>query len=237
MSRESAGQEARALLQSAQEGVLSTHSQELPGYPFGSVLPFCLNEQGQPLVLISSIAQHTRNLRADPRASLIVLAGGDDIQAAARLTLVGDFAPVAEAALEAAAARYYRYFPQAQDYHRTHDFSFWSLSLKRLRFIGGFGRIHWLEPEQVLQVNPFAAEREASMVQHMNEDHGDALSHYCVQAGIAVPAGISPVMAGLDAEGMHLRLGSRIVRIPFPQAVATPLAVRETLVAMARAGR
>ncbi|MFN3586172.1 MAG: HugZ family protein [Moraxellaceae bacterium] len=231
------GAEARALLLGAYQGVLSTHSQDMPGFPFGSVAPYCLDDDGLPLLLISDIAQHTKNLRADARCSFIVMQGGDDIQAGARLTLVGECRPVPAVRVEAAASRYYRYFPEARDFHRTHDFHFFSLAPARCRYIGGFGRIHWLAPETVHLANPFAGEREAGIVAHMNEDHADALRHYCAQAGMALPAEVVPVMAGIDAEGLHLRLGARIVRIPFAAPVATPLAARETLVAMARAGR
>lgn len=229
-----AGNEARALLLSAWQGVLSTHSREMPGYPFGSVAPYCLDHSGAPLFLISEIAQHTKNLRADARCSFIVIEGGDDIQAGARLTLLGQGEPLPEAEVEAAASRYYRYFPEAQDYHRTHDFHFFRLRVERCRYIGGFGRIHWLDAAEVLRANPFDAGRESGIVGHMNEDHGAALQHYCRQREIALETGSEPVMAGIDAEGMHLRLGRRIARIAFPAPVETPLAARETLVAMAR---
>lgn len=233
------GAEARALLQIAYQGVLSTQSRDMPGYPFGSVAPYCLDGEGRPLFLISELAQHTKNLRSDPRCSFIVIEGGEDIQANARLTLVGECEPLADdAAIEAAAARYYRYFPDSQDFHRIHDFRFFRLQPQRCRYIGGFGRIHWLSPEAVLRANPFSPEQEAGIVAHMNADHADALRHYCRQAAVNM-AGEAPVMAGLDAEGMHLRLGARIVRIPFPDGstATTPLAAREVLVAMARAGR
>lgn len=235
--KEEAGKEARALLLEASQGVLSTLSKDMAGYPFGSVAPYCLDEKGRPLFLISEIAQHTKNLRADARCSLIVIAGGEDIQATARLTLVGECEPVPAADVDAAAERYYRYFPESRDYHRTHDFSFFRLEAQRCRFIGGFGRIHWLDADSVLLANPFPGEREAGIVGHMNDDHADALRHYCQQAGMVVAEGVSPVMAGIDAEGMHLRLGQRLVRFVFAAPVATPLEARETLVAMARAGR
>lgn len=231
------GAEARALLLEAWQGVLSTHSRDLPGYPFGSVAPYCLDAGGRPLLLISELAQHTKNLRADPRCSLIVVAPGEDLQANARLTLVGECRPL-EAAddIEAAAARYYRYFPDATDFHRVHDFRFFRLEPVRCRYIGGFGRIHWADPASVLLANPFAGAAEAGIVAHMNEDHAEALAHYCRQAGLDL-AGRTPVMTGIDAEGLHLRLGARIVRLPFATPVATPGQAREALVAMARAGR
>lgn len=232
-----AGIAARELLLSVNQGVLSTNSKEMPGYPFGSVVPYCLNGAGEPVFLISDIAQHTKNIKADAHCSLIVVTGGDDVQAEARLTLVGDCELVPEAEIEAVSARYFSFFPESKDYHKTHDFNFFVLKTKRCRFIGGFGSIHWLEPEAVLLANPFPVERELGMVGHMNTDHADAILHYCSQYAIAVPEGVSPVMTGVDAEGLHLRLGRRLARIRFSAPVSTPLEARETLVAMARAGR
>jgi len=240
MSQESCD-EARALLLLAWQGVLSTHSKDMPGYPFGSVAPYCLSAAGEPVFLISEIAQHTKNLRADPRCSFIVIAGGDDrsddIQANARLTLVGECTPVPAEEVAAVAERYYRYFPASRDFHKTHDFVFFVLKPVRCRYIGGFGRIHWLDAPGVLLPNPFPGERETGIVEHMNDDHAEALVHYCRQAGLSLPEADAPVMTGIDAEGIHLRLGARIVRISFDAPVRTPLEARETLVAMARAGR
>lgn len=236
MSAESASA-ARALLLSAYQGVLSTHSRDMPGYPFGSVVPYCLEVSGRPLFLLSGLAQHTKNLHGDARCSFIVMAGGDDMQASARLTLVGECQPLPAAEIEAAAARYYRYFPASRDFHKTHDFHFFRLDFFRCRFIGGFGRICWLGAHGVIQANPFAAEAEAGMVAHMNEDHADALQHCAVQAGIAPVADKAPVMVGIDADGLHLRVGGRIVRIGFATPVTTALAARATLAAMAGAGR
>lgn len=146
--------EARALLLSSHEGILSTHSVDCPGYPFGSVAPFSVDPTGRPVILISELAQHTKNLKADGRASLIVLAAGEDIQAAARLTLLGDFAPVPAAEVEAVATRHYRAFPESLDFHRIYDFSFWRMAVGRARFVGGFGRIHWLAPAELLGQAP-----------------------------------------------------------------------------------
>lgn len=232
-----AGAEVRGLLLGSWQGVLSTHSQDMPGYPFGSVAPYCLDAAGLPLFLISDLAQHTKNLRADPRCSFLVVAPGYDIQANARLTLVGDCRPLADAGdIAAAADRYYRYFPDSTDFHRIHDFHFFRLEPLRCRYIGGFGRIHWVDAATARLANPFAGEREADILAHMNADHADALAHYCRQAGVD-PAGQPLAMAGIDAEGIHLRLGARLLRIPFPAPVATPGQAREALVALARAGR
>ncbi len=131
--------------------------------------------------------------------------------------------------------RYYRYFPQSYDYDRTHDFAFYAIEPRRIRFIGGFGAIHWFEPEALVLANPFDAAAERGIVEHMNDDHAKALLHYCAVAGIAVADGVRPELVGCDSEGINLRLETRVVRIAFPAPVQTLQAVRQTLVAMAHA--
>ena len=164
---------ARRLLLSRTNGILSTLSRKLAGYPFGSVAPFCLDGDGRPVVLISTIAEHTRNLAADSRASLIVTERDEgDVQAVGRVTLVGDFTRI-ENAEPRTETRYYRYFPASRGYHKTHDFDFYRMDVKKIRYIGGFGAIHWFEPDDILAANPFTAEQETSMVNHMNEDHAE----------------------------------------------------------------
>lgn len=226
---------AHALYAASHQGILSTLSAEIAGYPFGSVVSFALDRIGLPIVLISTIAEHTRNLKADARCSLIVTEPGDDSQALGRLTLVGDAEPVRDAP-DDIAARYYARFPQAADYHRTHDFAFWRLRPRRLRYIGGFGRIHWLEAEAVCRPNPFNAAQEDRMIAHMNADHADAMRDYCRLYGID-PGDAQPRMSAIDGDGCDLMLGKRLLRIGFDTPATTADAVRKALVDLARRAR
>jgi hypothetical protein len=230
-----ASKHARQLLLKEYRGGLSTHSPAMPGFPFGSVVPYCLDANGWPLILISRIAQHTRNLKADGRCSLLVgERAAEDVQAASRLTLLAEARQLAEpAAIESAAQRYYRYFPESRDYHRVHDFDFWVLEPVRWRYIGGFGAIHWLD--HLALANPFAVESgevEQSMVEHMNDDHAAAIARYVEQAGL--PQSAPAQMVGIDSEGFHLRIGQALHWLAFPEPCETPMAVRQALVAMAR---
>ena len=227
-----AAKHARELLLKEYCGMLATHSQKMPGFPFGSVVPYCLDEAGRPLLLISRIAQHTHNLRADGRCSLLIgERDAEDVQAAGRLTLLAEARQLKDdVAIEAAAARYYRYFPPSRDFHRIHDFDFWVLEPVRWRFIGGFGAIHWLD--SVALANPFAADVEAGMLAHMNQDHGAAITHYLALAGIA---GDAAEMVGIDTEGFHLRVGPRVHWLRFPTSCNSPQEVRQALVQLARA--
>ena len=224
---------ARELLLKEYRGVLSTHSKSMPGYPFGSVVPYCLDAEGHPLILISRIAQHTHNLQKDPKCSLLVgERDAEDVQAVGRLTVMAEAHKLTdEATIEAAAARYYRYFPESANYHKAHDFDFWVLQPVRHRYIGGFGAIHWLD--QVTLANPFAGKAEASMIEHMNSDHANAIAHYVELTGL--PRTASAEMVGIDSEGMHLRIGQGVYWLAFPSTCNNPTQVREALVLLARA--
>src|SRR5713226_9172399 len=122
---------ARRLLLEQSFGVLSTISLDVPGYPFGSVTPYCVDRQCRPVIYISRIAQHTRNILADSRVSLTVFdsnGGLDDVQARGRLTCIADARPLG-AEEEDVRERYFRYFPSARQYAQTHDFEFVWLEL------------------------------------------------------------------------------------------------------------
>ena len=227
------GKHARELLLKEYRGVLSTHSKAMPGFPFGSVVPYCLDAQGYPLILISRIAQHTHNLRQDGKCSLLVgERGAEDVQAVGRLTLLAEARQLhGEAQIAAAAQRYYRYFPDSQNHHRVHDFDFWVLAPVRWRYIGGFGAIHWLD--QVALANPFAGDSEADMLAHMNRDHAAAIAHYVELAGL--PGHAPAEMVGIDSEGFHLRIGQGLHWLAFPTSCNSPLEVRQALVMLARA--
>jgi len=233
-SRLDALNDARRLLHAHADGILATQSADMPGYPFSSVMPFCLDREGMPIVLVANIAQHTRNMHHDEKVSLIVFErGADDLQTAGRLTLLAKATPVAASEHETR-ERYYRYFPEAREYHAMHDFAFWRLLPQRLRYIGGFGVIRWFEPDDVLMMNPILPDDELSIVRHMNTDHVGAMRHSCERAAITIPPDIQPSMAGIDTLGFHLRLGAKLIRFNFRKSIVTPGDVRQQLVALAR---
>jgi putative heme iron utilization protein len=141
-----AAEAARALLAAESVSLLSTISIRRPGTPYGSLTPYALSAAGAPLLLLSALAAHTHNLRADPRAGLFV---GDhtaaaDPQAGARLSLMGRAVPVAADDAPDARVRYLARWPRTVDTVALHDFSFWRFDIEEARFIGGFGDIRWL---------------------------------------------------------------------------------------------
>lgn len=225
---------ARSLMMSEYQGILSTHSVEARGYPFGSVTPYCFDRKGRPVILISHIAQHTKNIKADPKVSLIVMERDmDDVQANGRVTYLGEAMPIPSDDADTM-QRYYRYFPDARDYHKTHDFDFYYLEFYRVRFIGGFGKIYWLERDAFLKQNPFSADEETRAIDHMNKDHADAIRRYCNLGNIPLTDDDHPVMVGIDGEGFNLLLAKRIYRFGFAEPVTTLSELRSELARLAK---
>jgi putative heme iron utilization protein len=137
---------ARALLAAESVGVLSTISVRLPGTPYGSVTPYALDDAGAPILLLSGLAAHTHNLRADPRAGLFIgdKSAAADPQAGARLSLMGRMTPLPDAETPDARTRYLARWPQSAQSLALPDFGFWRFNAEEARFIAGFGEIRWL---------------------------------------------------------------------------------------------
>jgi len=229
----SEGTEARRYLRRHHAGVLATLSKRLGGYPFGSIVPFILDHDAQPVVLVSRLAEHTKNMAADPRASLLVHDVAEDVQTAARLTLVGDAAPVPEPAT--VAARYLRRFPDAQGLLDLGDFTFWRLRAVFVRHVAGFGAIRSITPQSFAPPENRLAEVEDEIVAHMNVDHGGTLRGYCHHATGVEPS--SAVLIGIDCDGLDVRADGALVRIEFDTPVTNAGKAREVLAELARRTR
>lgn len=227
------GDEARRFARAQHSAVLSTLSRRLEGFPFGSVAPFILDHAGQPLILISSLAEHTRNIDADPRVSLIVQPFSADMQSTGRVTVLGLARRLADKS--ALGARYLRFHPQAEQYFAMHDFSFYRIEPARIRYIGGFGRIHWIEPDAYRLPQGALAEQEAGILAHMNADHADNLRDYCRHAhGVEVR---EATMIGIDPDGFDVRADERLLRFDFAAPIADANGARAELVKLAHAAR
>jgi putative heme iron utilization protein len=221
---------ANALWSSSRHGVIGTYSLAQPGYPFGSVVPFVLDRSGLPLMLLSPLSQHTKNIDADPRCSLTLMEPGDgDVQQRARLSALGD---VERIDAGDNAARYFRYFPHTRSYHGELGFVFYRFSPVRMHWNGGFATARWLGIDRVVEANPLDADTESRIVEHMNADHGDALRRYL---GIDPSSNADDVeMLGIDARGIDLRQGEELTRVALPRPIKTPDEARQVLVEMAQ---
>src|ERR1700691_3619840 len=169
---------ARTLMYLGRIGSLSTHSRKQPGFPFGSVMPYGLDAQGRPVFLISTMAMHTQNLHADPRASLLVTqddAGGDPLEAS-RVTLVGDVQPIPQSEVAEARNLYLARYPNSRHWVDFEDFSFHRMEVVDVYYVGGFGVMGWVSASEYVGSSPDPlADSTAEIIRHMNADHKDAL--------------------------------------------------------------
>lgn len=223
-------------MRTVDSGVLSSMSIELPGYPFGSITPYVLTHDGHAVIYVSAIAQHTANLLGEARCCLTVMdSGTGNQQALGRATLVGDGCRVPEERAEEVAARYFAVFPEARGYGEAHSFEFFWIEPKRVRYIGGFGKIYWVETDEWSQPAPDWADGEAGMVSHMNDDHADSLLAMAQQHGD--PGITEACLLAMDPEGFHVKTDVGVLYMAFPEPCLDAEAVREALVAMARGAR
>ncbi len=204
---------ARQLWAGRFQAVLSTQSVAESGYPFGSVVPYCLDHQGRPMLLLSHLAQHTKNLIEDPRCALTVSEASDDVQQSERLTCVAECAPVAANDV-VSHQRFFRYYPASRIYHEQLNFRLFLLTPRRFHYNGGFATARWLGTERILRSSPFA-EQEEKLIKQI-----EAINAARLQTLIDHPADEDePVhIAGIDPRGLDLGLGPRLQRLAFPEA-------------------
>lgn len=225
---------ARHLLRSIRSGALATLDPE-DGTPFVSLVTIATDVDGTPLMLLSRLSAHTRNLLKDPRASLLFSAGGKgDPLAHPRLTVTGR---VTQTPDPRARARFVARHPKSKLYADFPDFGFFALAPTAGHLNGGFAKAAVLTADE-LRLDLTGAEGlvagEAGAVEHMNADHADALALYAVAAG-AEPGPWR--LTGLDPEGMDLLTGDRTARVLYPEPVREMGALRKVLVTMAAQAR
>lgn len=218
------------MLRHGDAGMLATAARRFDGHPFGSVVRYALDGGGRPLLLMSRLAEHTRNVDADPRVSLLVAELGGDVQVDARVTVVGRCARASGDG--EAAARYLRRFPDAAELLELGDFDFFRIAPLTVRYIAGFGRIHWLPPQAILEADCEIADAEATLLAEIDRDRLAAL--WTRHGG---PATDSVQPCGIDADGIELQAGGRRRRIDFPQPVTGVDAARAAVEELLRGER
>lgn len=188
------------LLHGCDDAALATHAQALPGYPFVTSVPLALDAAHCPWLLMSELAEHCRNVRADGRVSLLLQQPADEVLASARMTLLGDLqAATPDAPTQ---QRLLRYCPQFADYLALGDFHFFRLQPRRVRFIGGFGRMGWVEEADWQALPLLSASDEAAVL-----------------AGLQLPPQLT--VLGVDYSGVDVRRDGQRLRLPLPDTVAS----------------
>jgi heme iron utilization protein len=233
---------ARTLLHVGRVGGLSTHSLKEPGYPFGSVMPYALDDHGRPIFLISTMAMHTQNLRADPRAALLVTQSDfeGDVLGASRVTLVGDTVPVEGPDRVDARRLYLARHENSKYWVDFDDFFFYRMKVVDVYYVGGFGVMGWVNADDYSGAKPDPlSDTAAGILQHMNADHSDALIVLAsVLAGIEAQ---EVEMTSVDRLGFNIRAktegGMRGSRIAFLREVRDTTETRKVIVEMVQQAR
>lgn len=220
-------------------GIAALATTMTSGHPYGSRAPYSVIDDGSPIICVSSMAVHTKNLCADPRASLLIHGpdeGDVDPLSRPRVSLVGAFVPFEPATQEIAG--YIEAHPQAQGYVGYRDFSWWRFEILRARYVGGFGIVGWVDPTDLSAISPDGvATAAAGAITHLNEDHSEScLDIACQLAG--VPEASSAVVTALDRLGITLEAsgehGTATARVAFPEPLTEPSQIRPAVVEMAK---
>jgi heme iron utilization protein len=239
--RRSAAEEARTLVAAASAGTLATLSDD--GTPWASLVAYGALEDGSPVLFVSHLAEHARNLAREPRASLVVAATspGEDVLAAGRVTLAGTAERPRGELEQVARDRFVAAIPSAKAYASFRDFSLWVLRVERVRWVGGYGRMASAnggdygaaEPDPV---GPAAA----GALAHLNADHADALLAMA-QALAGHPDATAAQCHAIDRYGLDLYIttprGVGVGRLAFAEPVADRHGLRTATIELARRAR
>jgi putative heme iron utilization protein len=232
----------RTLVHVGRVGSLSTLSRKQAGFPFGSVMPYGLDDGGRPIFLISTMAMHTQNLQAEPRASLLITqpeSAGDPL-GSSRVTLLGNVLPIPAADLAEARNLYLAGHANSKYWVDFEDFSFYRMDVVDVYYVGGFGVMGWVSAAEYYRGAPDPlAESGPGIIQHMNTDHSGAL--ILLAQAFAEIESQEAAMTAVDRLGFHLRLktadGMRGARINFLREVSTPAEARSVLIEMVQQAR
>tara|TARA_B100001109_G_scaffold53972_2_gene43436 strand:+ start:3957 stop:4685 length:729 start_codon:yes stop_codon:yes gene_type:complete len=226
--------DAVKLFRSNNCGILSTMSKKYEGYPFGSFITYVSGKNRTLFVYTSDIAQHTINLKSNSKAcvTLSELETDFDKQNSSRLTLMGDLKKVSSEDIIECQERFLNFLPESKKYSSMHDFKYYKLEISRVRWIGGFGEIAWLDPKNWKDVLPKWSKNEEMMIEHMNDDHSNV-----IQSALHAQYGLKDnkvKMIALNIDGYYVLSRKKIFFIAFDEPVFKALDYRKVLVKQAK---
>ncbi len=220
------------LLRSSNSGILSTISKSSNDYPFGSFVTFISCKSRSIYLYLSTIAEHTKNINYNSKSCLTIFKTKaiGDTQNSQRLSLIGDLELVTD--LESCQDRFFSFFPKSKDYSKFHTFNFFKLNINKVRWIGGFGKIAWIENQKWKPHNPDWSKDEKYIIDHMNNDHlNTIISSLNAQHGIY---DLNTKMFALSIDGYYVKSNKRIFFIQFPDPCENTRQYREMLVSLAK---
>lgn len=228
---------ARSFMRKWDTGVLSTQfSKNDSEYPLGSVTPYVLTEEGDVIILISDIAIHTRNVKANPRVGFTVFdMESSHKQASSRVMLIGDASVVKEGdtGYETVSEKYFTFFPMARNYFKAHGFDFWRIRPNHVHFIQGFGKIYTFEASEGWHTEaPTWLGEEQGAITHMNDDHKDTLVAFGEKLLEKKAEEVS--LISVDREGFHMKMDNSIHYINFLNDAGDAQGLHREFVALAK---
>ena len=234
----------RTLVAGVKAATLCTVAREPAGFPYGSLVTVATDDAGRPLLLLSTLAEHTGNLKAHSEASVLMtepLGTHDQPLALGRVTILGRCTQVDDAQRARVRETFLAQQPGASYYVDFDDFAFFRLEPEALRYVGGFGRMSWVTAEdyRAAQADPLAGSA-AGIVKHMNDDHADHnLAFAKVLAGMRDAT--SATLTAVDRYGFELAVmtaaGPRATRLAFDEPVTTGDEVRRAMIALVKRTR
>jgi putative heme iron utilization protein len=224
---------SRLLVRRARAACLSTALKSGDGWPYGSLVSVAFDYDLNPLMLFSTLSDHTRNLAVDSRASLLFEETSrlKNPQTGPRVSVTGRIRKTTD---KNHRRRFLALHPEAALYEGFGDFAFFRMKIERIHFVGGFAKAVWFKAPDILsdaKVAAAVAKAEKGVLAHMNEDHADAVDHYA--NALLGRRGRGWRMTGIDPDGADLRLGGRVARLEFAEPVHSRKAIREELVRLA----
>ena len=237
-ARPSAAEQARTIAAATNAATLATLTAD--GDPWASFVAYGLLG-GTPVLCVSNLAEHGRNLAGDPRSSLSIVAASSEIDplARSRITLAGEVSRPSRTEHDAVAAAYLTAVPAARFYLEFSDFTLWALRVRRVRWVGGYGRMDSATGEQYNAAEPDpVAPAAAGAIAHLNADHADALATMARAFG-GYPDTDTAVCTGIDRYGLDLRVhtprGVAYARVGFPVRLDSSDQLRSATAELARA--
>jgi putative heme iron utilization protein len=240
VQRRTPAEEARTLVSLASVATLATLSDD--GTPWASLVGYAALQDGSPVLMVSTLAEHGRNLERDTRASLVVASREQrkDPLAAGRVTLAGRVVRPTGEAEEIARAAYLASVPASSIYVEFGDFSLYVLEVDRVRWVGGYGRMDSADAESYANAQADPVGEAVGAIKHLNEDHADALL-VMAQALGGYPDADAARCTGADRYGLDLMVGtprgSAPVRVGFAEPVTDPAGLRGATVELTRRAR
>lgn len=226
----------RRLIRGSVKASLASRLAEGDGWPYGSLVTTATAQDGSVILLLSGLSDHTRNIAADPRVSLLFdgTDGFANPQQGPRVTVLGRAERDADAGL---AQRFLARHPGAQLYAGFGDFAFYRVTPLRAHWVGGFARAVWLEDRLTVEAAAAAAMAvaEPGILDHMNSDHGDALD--LMAKHLLGQDGQGWRMVAIDADGCDLARDEVVARLVFADPIDGAAAARRVLVDLAQQAR